>query len=261
MARVIVITSGKGGTGKTTTAINLSASLNSFGKNVIVVDANLTTPNIGIHLGAPIVPISLHHVMQGKNSLREAIYEHHSGTKILPASLSLKELRGVRPEKLRDVARQLKRYTDIIIFDSAAGLGREAINAIQAADELLVVVNPELPSVTDALKTIKLAEELGKSIRGVILTRTRGDGKEIKKEDIKIMLEYPILGTIPEDEAVRESLVLRDAVVHTHPRSNAAIAYKKLAAKLLGKRYVEREEKAEKERLGYKILKALGLRK
>ena len=91
--KIITVTSGKGGVGKTTTAINLGAALNSFGKEVIIVDANLTTPNVGLHLGAPIVPVNLNHVMQGKAKVTDAIYEHESGTKIIPSSLSIKELR------------------------------------------------------------------------------------------------------------------------------------------------------------------------
>ena len=74
--RVYVVISGKGGAGKTTSAINLGASINSLGKEVIIVDANLTTPNIGLHLGSPIVPLTLNHVLQSKAKPEEAIYEH-----------------------------------------------------------------------------------------------------------------------------------------------------------------------------------------
>ncbi|RMG76099.1 MAG: septum site-determining protein MinD, partial [Bacteroidetes bacterium] len=95
MSRLITITSGKGGVGKTTTAINLATAINSFGKEVVVVDANLTTPNVGLHLGAPIVPISLNHVLLGKAKVQDAIYEHESGTKIIPSSLSVNELRRI----------------------------------------------------------------------------------------------------------------------------------------------------------------------
>jgi len=74
MAKIITITSAKGGVGKTTTSINLGAALNAFGHDVVIVDANLTTPNVGLHLGAPIVPISLNHVLNGKADIEDAIY-------------------------------------------------------------------------------------------------------------------------------------------------------------------------------------------
>ena len=92
MSKLIVITSGKGGVGKTTTAINLAAAMNYFNKDVLVIDGNLTTPNIGLHLGSPEVPINLNHVILNKASPDEAVYEHESGFRILPASLSFNDL-------------------------------------------------------------------------------------------------------------------------------------------------------------------------
>jgi len=234
MTKVITITSGKGGVGKTTTAINLAAAINSFGKEVIVVDANLTTPNVGLHLGAPIVPVSLNHVLSGKADITDAIYEHESGTKIVPSSLSVKELRNLDHSKLKDVGKKLKRIADYVIFDSAAGLGEEAIAALEAGDELIIVTNPEIPAVTDALKTSKVIEQMGKQVKGVIITKSNGSKFEMPIENVREMLELPILGVIPWDSKIQEALVMKDALVHTHPRSKAAKAYKRVAARLIG---------------------------
>jgi len=234
MAKIIAITSGKGGVGKTTTAINLGAALNSFGKEVIIVDANLTTPNVGLHLGAPIVPVSLNHVLSGKAKLADAIYEHESGTKIIPSSLSVKELRRINHSKLKDVVKKLRRSADYIILDSAAGLGEEALSAMESSDELIIVTNPEIPAVTDALKTYKVTEELGKDVRGVIVSRVRGLKSEMPVANIRDMLELPIIGVIPEDKNMQPALVMKNAIVHTHPRSKAARAYKQVAAKIIG---------------------------
>src|SRR3989338_5895300 len=93
MNKIIVITSGKGGVGKTTTAINLGAAINYFEKDVLVIDGNLSTPNIGVHLGSPEVPINLNHVLSGKAEPKEAVYKHESGLKIMPSSLSIKEMK------------------------------------------------------------------------------------------------------------------------------------------------------------------------
>ena len=238
MARLITITSGKGGVGKTTTAINLGAALNEFGKEVIILDANLTTPNIGLHLGAPIVPISLNHVLSGKAKIGDAIYEHESGTKIIPSSLSVKELKKVNTNgngKLRDIGKKLRKMADYVIYDSAAGLGDEAIAAMEAADDLIIVTNPEIPAVTDALKTSKLIEQLGKEVKGVIVTRVKGRKTEMPVENIRDMLELPILGVVPEDNNMQNSLVMKDALLHTHPKSRASRAYRRIAAKIIGK--------------------------
>lgn len=237
--KLITITSGKGGVGKTTTAINLGAALNSFGKEVIIVDANLTTPNVGLHLGAPIVPVSLNHVLLGKAKVSDAIYEHDSGTKIIPSSLSVKELRRLNHKKLKDVGKNLRRMADYVIFDSAAGLGEEAFASFEAADELILVTNPEITAVTDALKALKLAEEMGKSVKGVIVTRVSGDKNEMDIGNIREMLDLPILGVVPEDRNVRASLKSKDALVHNFPYSRAALSYKRIAAKLADVDYRE----------------------
>jgi len=240
MARIIVIISGKGGVGKTTTAINLGAALNRLEKEVIVVDANLNTPNIGIHLGAPIVPVTLNHVLKGKADIEEAIYEHSSGTKIVPSSLSIKEMTRFNTKKLPMIAQKLKKISDFVIFDSAAGFGEEAIATIEAGEEIIIVTNPEMPAVTDALKAVRVAKEMGKDVKGVIITKYRGEKYEMPLASIKSMLEVPIIGVIPEEKSVKEALNQRDAVVHTHPKSKVARKYTEIAIKMLG-------PKAEKE--------------
>jgi septum site-determining protein MinD len=234
MSKIITITSGKGGVGKTTTSINLATALNSFGKETIIVDANLTTPNVGLHLGAPIVPVSLNHVLLGKAKVTDAIYEHESGTKIIPSSLSIGELKRLDHGKLKELSKKLKKMADYIIYDCAAGLGDEATAAIESADEIILVTNPEIPAVTDALKTAKLAEQLGKEVKGVIVTRVKNNKTQMPISNIKDMLELPILGTIPEDDNVQLSVVMKDALVHTHPKSKASRAYRKIAASIAG---------------------------
>lgn len=257
MAKVYAIISGKGGVGKSTTAINLGTSLNSLGEDVIIIDGNLTTPNVGIYLGAPIVPITLNHVLNGQAKLEDAIYEHESGTKIMPASLSLKETEKVDYKKISDIIKKLKKLTNHIIIDSAAGLGEEARSVMQASDEIIIVTNPEMAAVTDALKTIKLAEEMNKPVKGVIITKYRGRGTDMPISNIHDMLETSILGIIPEDEAVKISQVLKNAVIYTHPRSKVSKNYIETSKRLLGDDY---KEPIVKQGLWKGILNALGLK-
>jgi septum site-determining protein MinD len=234
MGRIIAIVSGKGGVGKTTTAINLGAALNKLNKEVIVVDLNLNTPNIGIHLGAPVVPVTLNHVLRGKANIEDAIYEHSSGTKIVPSSLSVKEITNFNTRKIPQIVKKLKEMADFVILDSAAGFSEEAMATLDAGEEILIVTNPEMPSVTDALKAVKVAREMGKEVKGIIVTRHRGEDYEMSLSSIKAMLESQIIGIIPEDAAVKKALNKRDAVVHTHPKSHAARKYNEIAIKIIG---------------------------
>ena len=257
MQKVIVITSGKGGVGKTTTTINLGAAINHFGKDVLIIDGNLSTPNVGIHLNSPEVPINLNHVLSKKAEVFEAVYEHESGIKIIPSSLSIKELKTIKPKKIKDFKEEFKKVSEYILIDSAAGLGEEATSTISMADELIIVTNPEMPAITDALKTIKLAENMGKKVLGIIITRVKKNKIEMQPETVKEMLEVPILGMIPEDISISESLNLKDAVIHTHPKSNSSRAYKEIAAKLLEIKY---NSDKDKEGVIERVLKKLGLK-
>ena len=257
MRKIIVITSGKGGVGKTTTAINLASAMNHFGEDVLVIDGNLSTPNVGIHLNSPEVPINLNHVLKGKADVFEAVYQHESGIKILPSSLSVKELKKTKPEKMKKFRKDFKKMANKVIVDSSAGLGNEASSAIEIADEVIVVTNPEMPALTDALKTVKLAEEFGIPVLVVIVTRVRKDDIEMQPDIVKEMLEIPILGMIPEDKSVQRSINEKDSVVNIYPKSNAARAYKEIASKLLDVKY---DSKKDREKMFHRILKKLGLK-
>ena len=254
MTQFLGIMSGKGGVGKSTSTINIGAALNYFGKNIAIIDANLTTPNIGLHLGVPIVPVTLHDVLKGKNHITEALYMHPSGMKVIPASISLDDLINVDPDNLKRVFNDLT-GVDIALVDSSAGLGSTTISTLNAVDDVLIITNPELPSVTDALKTIKLAEKFGKNVIGVIVTRV-SDKLDMSIKNIETMLDKKVIGIVPEDKSIKSALVKKDAVIHTHPNSNAAVAYKKIAAKLIGKHY--QEEKEDRGFL-YNLFKSLGL--
>lgn len=241
MTRYILIGSGKGGTGKSTTAINLGIALNNFNKNVVIVDANLTTPNIGLYLGVPVVPITLHDVILNKKDINDSVYLHRSGTKVIPGSISLDNLTKIKPNLLKNKLRQIEGDVDFVIIDCSAGLGKESLAAIEASDEVLVVTNPELPAVTDALKTVKIAEEYGKNVLGIILARKKGK-IEMRPEAIERLVDKPIVGVVPEDIKIKEALIKQDAVINVYPKSESAIAYKRLAANLIGETYTEKAE-------------------
>ena len=237
MTRLIVLTSGKGGVGKTTLTSNLAAALSDLGETVIAMDANLTTPNLGLQLGMHLVPRTLHDVLKGESRLKDAIYPHSYGFKIIPASLGLNDLKGVDVGRLPEVSFSLLGKANYIIMDSAAGLGREAISALSASDEIIIVTNPDLPSVTDALKILKIAQESNIKIIGTVVNRIRGHEHELSMETIEGLLGVPIIAEIPEDDNVSKSIALKEPLIKQFPNSPASIEIKKLAAYLAGKEY------------------------
>ena len=257
MSRYICVASGKGGTGNTTTAINLAHAM-SKQKKTLLVDANLTTPNVNVHLGAPILRKTLMSVLKKEASIYQAIYMHESGLRILPSIVTVQDLKRLKYDKLREVLRLLEQEADIIIMDSATGLGRDAISALEACDEVLIITNPELSSVLDAQKTIQVAHELGKTMLGVVVNKSGEHSHEMKVSEIEKLLDLPVIGVIPYDDNVKKALKLKHPVTHTHPRAKASRSYEEIAGLLLGKKYFETTNKKSRTMYDY-VLEKLGL--
>jgi septum site-determining protein MinD len=237
MTRVIVVSSGKGGVGKTTLVANLASALAEFNQSVVAVDCNMTTSNLGIHLGIPMYPKTLQDVLDNRARVKDAMYFHPNGFRVVPADVSLSKNIVPRSHELIDVFYKLVGDTDFVLIDSAAGLGHEALAALDAADEVLIVTNPELPALTDALKLRKFAEKFSTHNLGVVVNRVKGEDNEYHVNDIENFLDAPVLGVIPEDVAVRDAIAMKNPVVISRPRSKAALQMKALAAKLIGKEF------------------------
>lgn len=238
MTRLIAIASGKGGVGKTTTTVNLGAALTQFNKNIIIVDANLTTPNIGLHLGMHGPMTTLNDVLEKKASIVDAIHVHTpSGMRIIPAAMNLSHLKTTKPDRLWDVVLDLFGSADIVLLDTPAGLEKGAKSVLEVGEEVLIVTNPELPAVTDALKTTRIACQSGARVIGAVVNKVRKEHGEMRKDLIESTLDLPVIAMIPHDDEVRKSIRLKGPVVLRKPNSPATRAFKKLAADLLGIKY------------------------
>ncbi len=244
MVRCMGIASGKGGTGKTTTAINLACALTNFGHDVVLIDANLNTPHVGVHLGAPVLPNTLNKALKGEISIRESAYLHPSGIKVIPASIHVDEAKEDGLEKLKHVLVDLAETTQIAVLDLGSGSTQGTMQALSACDELVLVVNPELPSLTDALRTKHLAEQYGVKILGAVVNKKAGIPGELSKENIEKLLDVQVLDHIPHDEFVFKALAMKQPVVYAYPEAPASIGFKKVAALLVGQQYRPESRKA-----------------
>jgi septum site-determining protein MinD len=237
MTRLICVSSGKGGVGKTTVTANLGAALTNFGADTVVLDANLTNPNLGFHIGIPLYPKTLHDVLKGDAHITEAMYIHDSGLRVVPAGLSVDDLKDTSPDNLADVLLDTIGEPDFVLVDSAAGLGNESLNAIEASDEVIIVTNPNLPAVTDALKTVNVAEEAGTDVSGVVLNMVKDHDAELSTEEVESMIGYEVLMEIPHHEKVEEALAVKKPLVHHEPDHHVSERFKGVASDLAGLDY------------------------
>lgn len=239
MSRIIGVISGKGGVGKTTLVINLGAALASkFKKEVIIVDCNVTSSHLGIYLGMYYYPISLNNVLTGDNRINKAIYNYSiPGLRIVPASLSLNDLKGVDIAELKKHIKDLFGSADIILLDGAPGFGREVMATVQASDELLIVTTPFIPTVIDAMKCLNVANDIGSKPLGIVLNMVREGRHELLAEDVEKLVELPVISQIPRDRNVMKSLAEKLPVVDYNPRSKASKEIMKLAAHIAGESY------------------------
>lgn len=235
MARVIGVISGKGGVGKTTVALNLGVTLaHRFKKNVTIIDCNVTTPHLSLFLGMSHSEKHLNSVLKDETNIDDALHHHHTGMKILPSSMFLKDLDRADITKLREKINSIANKNDIIILDAAPGLGREAMGVIRACDEVVFVANPFLPSAVDVVKCSEVIKELGIPSVGVILNMTKSDRQELTKKEIEYLTGLPIIAAIPNDKHVRRSVVMRIPVVLYKPKGKASIEIYKLSSNLIG---------------------------
>ncbi|MFH7880634.1 MAG: cell division ATPase MinD [Candidatus Aenigmatarchaeota archaeon] len=233
--RLISIISGKGGVGKTTIAANLSVALSQLGFKVTAVDLNLTTPNLGFQFGYYLNEVGLHDILKNLDKLEKGIYIHPGGVRIIPGNLSIESLSGIELSNLDKIIYRLK--SDFVILDSAAGLGREALASLNIANDVLVITNPEITALTDALRLIKVAENINKNIVGVVLNRVGRSKNEIRKEEVERFLGYKVLVEIPEDKWVVKSVEEKIPVLYLNPNCRASIEIMNLAYAILGTNY------------------------
>ncbi|MEM0475764.1 MAG: AAA family ATPase [Candidatus Norongarragalinales archaeon] len=226
--RTIGIVSGKGGVGKTVTAVNLSVLLSRDGINTLLVDSDVQNPSVGLHVGFASMHVGFQDVLSGKIALEDALVEHpQSRLKILPASL--KPSYRVPIQNFEKFVRLIEEDYELTIVDSPPSVLDYVQKVITGCDEVIIVTTPDLPSIMSANKVIAFAEQRRTKVFGVVLNRVRGKAYELPVKEVEVLTNYRVLASIPEDDAVPLSIALQQPVVQRFPDSDAALKFVELA--------------------------------
>jgi flagellar biosynthesis protein FlhG len=241
--RVISVTSGKGGVGKSNVVANLAMALSALGKQVLVIDADLGLGNLDVLLGLSPV-YNMNHVLTGEKSIADIIIEGPAGIKVIPAGSGVQELTSLSQHDkihLLDELDMLEERFDIMIVDTEAGISENVTYFTVAAQEIIVVVSPEPTSITDVYALIKLlatryAEHHFKVL--VNMARDSEDALEVFRKlanvagrFLDISLDY--LGCVVKDEKVVEAVKRQKAVYELFPDSEAAACFTTLARRVI----------------------------
>jgi len=247
MFRAYTITSGKGGVGKTTLTVNLGISLALQNRKTCILDADIGMANMALILGMDDVPVTLHEVLSGKAEIKDAIYNGPAGVMVVPSGISLQGFQQADPDNLRDVMHALVDRCEYLLIDAPSGISKEGVVPLSVADEVILVVNPELASMADALKTKILCEVMGGRVYGAILNRAGSEHTEIRSQSVEDVLGVPVIDVVPEDASVRRSAAYKTPCILKYPDSPASRAFRRIAAQITGITYEETDKDNPKQ--------------
>ena len=238
-ARVIVITSGKGGVGKTTTTANIGAALADKGHKVLLIDTDIGLRNLDVVMGLENrIVYDLIDVIEGRCRISQALIKDKrcQNLVLLPAA-QIRDKNDVSTEQMKELIFSLKDSFDYILIDCPAGIEQGFKNAIAAADEAIVVTTPEVSATRDADRIIGLLEAAGIKSPRIVVNRLRIDMVKEKNmlsvEDILDILAVKLLGVVPDDETVVISTNKGEPLVYKGD-SLAAKAFKNIASRIEG---------------------------
>ena len=239
MGEAIVVTSGKGGVGKTTTSANIGTALALLGKKVCLVDTDIGLRNLDVVMGLENrIIYDLIDVAEGRCRLNQALVKDKRFDELymLPAAQT-KDKNSVSPEQVKDIVLELKKEYEYVIIDCPAGIEQGFRNAIAGADQAIVVTTPENAAVRDADRIIGLLENSQISSPKLVVNRIRTNmvksGDMLDIDDVLQVLNIDLLGIVPDDELVIKAANSGEPTV-MNPESMAAIAYRNIARRILG---------------------------
>ena len=238
-AKIVTITSGKGGVGKTTATANISVALAQLGQKVVCIDSDIGLRNLDVVLGLENrIVYDLVDVIEGRCRIRQAMIKDKRFEELylIPAAQT-REKNAVSPSDMIELCNEIKDDFDWIIIDSPAGIERGFKNAIAAANEVLIITNPDVSAVRDADRIIGIIESEEKGPARLIINRLNTEmvkrGDMLDSEDVLELLAIKLIGIVPEDENVIKSTNIGKPVV-TDERSIAGKAFQNIARRLMG---------------------------
>jgi len=239
IVRVVAVTSGKGGVGKTNVTANLAVALAHLGRRVMVLDADLGLGNLDVLLG--LTPkFSLADVLSGQRRLREVLVPGPGGITVLPAGSGFQNLTALSDHQIRELQSEmdeLQEETDILLIDTGAGIGRNVTSFATMAQDIIVVAAPEPTSLTDAYALMKvLSTQYGERRFRLLVSMTRSatDGQDVYRKlslvaERFLHISINFLGSIPFDPRLAEAVCQQRPLVELYPQSKAAQAFLGLA--------------------------------
>ena len=240
MSQVIVITSGKGGVGKTTTTANIGTALNLIGNKVVLLDADIGLTNLDVVMGLENrIVYDLVDVIEGRCRVKQALIKdkRYDGLFLMPAAQT-RDKDAINPEQMKKLCEELKEEFDYIIIDCPAGIEQGFKNAIAGADRAVVITTPEISAVRDADRIIGMLEANEVRNPQLVINRLRMNmvkkGDMMTIEDVVDILAIDLIGVVPDDESIVTTTNKGEPAV-SDPASLAGKAFRNIADRIVGK--------------------------
>lgn len=226
--------SGRDGSGKSTICANLGVALKERGLKTVVVDADVEGASLNLIFGVDFDVPTIHDYLSGNASAEDIVFtDEETGVDLVVGSVKVESLKDVEFDTFKELIEGLKEKYDIVLIDIPAGLSVDTMTSLSASDVAVLVVTPDILSVSSALKTKVITKGMGLNILGVVVNRTGGE-YDIPVPYIEDMLGVEVLSSVAEDEEIRRSLSSGKVLMKNNPSSPAARAIKQIASKLVG---------------------------
>jgi len=265
MGEVIVITSGKGGVGKTTTTVNLGCALSQHGKKTLLLDADIGLRNLDVVMGLEDkVVYDFVDVIEGRCRLRQAIIKDKKHEKLyMIAASQTKDKCDVSEEQMKKLCKELSENFDYVIIDCPAGIEQGFKNAVAASEKAIVVATPELSSIRDADRVLCKLEEEGIEKTNLIINKVRPEmirkGQAPGVDEMIEILATDLIGVVPDDIEIIIA-ANKGEIVAADDRGAASAAYKNIARRVMGKT-VPLMDLEDDGSFRYKLRKVFGRKK